>query len=247
MRYFDSKVLDNQQVAEDIFVLRVERNGAEAKAGQFYMLKSWDKELTLMRPISVFKAEKDELWFMYRLVGKGTQCLSLLEKGASIKLLGPCGNGYPCEKLSGKVAVVGGGLGVPPLCETSKQLTQVGVTVDAYLGFRDVLFGVKDFEPWCDSIFVSTEKGEEGYKGFVTDLLKPEGYYCVITCGPEIMMRKVAAMCAEAAVPCYCSLEHRMACGLGACLGCSIRTQNGMKRVCKDGPVFLSTELLWNS
>ena len=142
MRYFDSKVLDNQQVADDIFVLRVERNGAEAKAGQFYMLKSWDKELTLMRPISVFKAEKDELWFMYRLVGKGTQILSLLEKGASIKLLGPCGNGYPCEKLSGKVAVVGGGLGVPPLCETSKQLTHAGVTVDAYLGFRDVLFGV---------------------------------------------------------------------------------------------------------
>ena len=246
MRYFDSVVIENKQVADGIFVLSVERRGADAKAGQFYMLKSWDKELTLMRPISVFKAEENELWFMYRLVGKGTQFLSLLEKGSSIKLLGPCGYGYPCEKLSGKVAVVGGGLGVPPLCETSKQLTQSGVSVDAYLGFRDVLFGVEDFEPWCDSIFITTEKGEEGYKGFVTDLLKPEKYDCVITCGPEIMMRKVASMCIDANIPCYCSLEHRMACGLGACLGCSIRTKNGMKRVCKDGPVFLSTDLLWS-
>lgn len=245
MRYIESSVVDNKRVSEDIYVLRVERNAAEARPGQFYMLKSWNTELTLMRPISIFKAEADTLWFMYRIVGLGTERLSSLQKDAKIKLLGPCGNGYPYEELQGKVAVVGGGVGIPPLCETSKILKANGVAVDAYLGYRDDLFAVEDFEPWCENIFVSTEKGEEGYKGFVTDLLDPAKYDAVLTCGPEVMMRKVAAMCAAVGTTCYCSLEHRMACGIGACLGCSIRTRNGMKRVCKDGPVFNAADLLW--
>lgn len=245
MRYIESSVVDNKRVSEDIYVLRVERNAAEARPGQFYMLKSWNTELTLMRPISIFKAEADTLWFMYRIVGLGTERLSSLQKDAKIKLLGPCGNGYPYEELQGKVAVVGGGVGIPPLCETSKILKANGVAVDAYLGYRDDLFAVEDFEPWCENIFVSTEKGEEGYKGFVTDLLDPAKYDAVLTCGPEVMMRKVAAMCAAEGTTCYCSLEHRMACGIGACLGCSIRTRNGMKRVCKDGPVFNAADLLW--
>lgn len=245
MKYLESKVVDNRRLTDDIYVLRVTHHGDAAQAGQFYMLKSWATELTLMRPISVFKSDNEHLWFMYRTVGQGTKRISLLKKGDRIRLLGPCGNGYPCANIKGKVALVGGGVGVPPLCETAKTLQHNGVAVDAYLGFRDVLFAVEDFEPWCSSIFISTEKGEEGYKGFVTDLLKPEEYDVVLTCGPEVMMRKVAAMCAEKDVTCYCSLENRMACGLGACLGCSIRTRNGMKRVCKDGPVFLSTELNW--
>ena len=129
--------------------------------------------------------------------------------------------------------------------DESYQLGKGKSPVDAYLGYRDEPFAIEDFEPWCTDIFVSTEHGEEGYRGFVTDLLHPEQYDVVITCGPEVMMRKVAAMCAEKDVTCYCSLEHRMACGIGACLGCSIRTKNGMKRVCKDGPVFQSTDLMW--
>ena len=198
-----------------------------------------------MRPISIFKAENDLLFFMYRTIGQGTRRMTELKVGDPIRLLGPCGNGYPCDEIQGKVAVVGGGVGIPPLCETAKTLQKKGNVVDAYLGFRDVLFAVEDFEPWCSDIFISTERGEEGYRGFVTDLLKPEQYDVVLTCGPEVMMRKVAAMCAEKGTTCYCSLEHRMACGIGACLGCSIRTQSGMKRVCKDGPVFRSSELLW--
>lgn len=245
MKYLESKVVDNQRLTDDIYVLCVTYQGDAVQAGQFYMLKSWDTELTLMRPISVFKSDNEHLWFMYRTVGQGTKRMTLLAKGDSIRLLGPCGNGYPCESIKGKVAVVGGGVGIPPLCETAKVLQKNGAEVDAFLGFRDVLFAVEDFEPWCSRIFVSTEKGEEGYRGFVTDLLKPEEYDVVLTCGPEVMMRKVAAMCAEAGVTCYCSLENRMACGIGACLGCSIRTRNGMKRVCKDGPVFLSSELNW--
>ena len=245
MKYLVGEISDNQRITDDILVARVTCGTVEAKAGQFYMLKSWDTEQTLMRPISVFKAEEGCLWFMYRIVGQGTSRMSLLQKGDQIRLLGPCGNGYPCDSLKGRVALVGGGVGIPPLCETAKTLQRNGVTVDAYLGYRDALFALEDFEPWCTDMFISTEHGDEGYKGFITDLLKPELYDAVLTCGPEVMMRKVAAMCAEKDVTCYCSLEHRMACGIGACLGCSIRTKSGMKRVCKDGPVFLSTELMW--
>ena len=245
MKYLESKVVENRRLTDDIFVLKVTYAGDRVRAGQFFMLKSWDTELTLMRPISVFKAEEGYLWFMYRIVGQGTRKIALLKRGGRIRLLGPCGNGYPIEEISGRAAVVGGGVGIPPLCQTAKVLQGNGITVDAYLGFRDVLFAIEDFEPWCTDIFVSTEHGDEGYKGFVTDLLKPEKYDAVLTCGPEVMMRKVAAMCAEAGVTCYCSLEHRMACGIGACLGCSIRTKNGMRRVCKDGPVFRSADLMW--
>lgn len=247
MQYFDSTVIRNDQIMEDIFVLVVERKGASAKAGQFYMLKCWDNELTLMRPISIFKAEKDTLYFMYRVIGKGTRKFSGLKPGEKISLMGALGNGYPDKEMlnlkSNRIALLGGGLGIPPLCETAKEYKAMGYEVDVFLGYRDELFSLEDFEPYCDNIFVSTEKGEEGYKGFITDLLKPEEYGAVFTCGPEIMMRKVAALCAEASVPCWCSMEHRMACGIGACLGCSIKTTQGMKRVCKDGPIFLSIEI----
>ncbi len=245
MKYFESKVIGNERLLDDIFVLCVNREGVDVGAGKFFMIKCWDSELTLMRPISLFRSDDFHLWFMYRVVGKGTRKLSELKKGDTLKLMGPCGNGFPCQEIRGKVAVVGGGVGIPPLCETAKTLMLSGVEVDAYLGYRNELFAEGEFEMWCNNIFISTEKGDEGYRGFVTDLLKPNLYDAVLTCGPEVMMRKVAAMCAETGTACYCSLEHRMACGIGACLGCSIRTKQGMKRVCKDGPVFKSTDLLW--
>ena len=175
MKYFVGEIADNQQITDDIFVIRVLCETVEAKAGQFYMLKSWDTEQTLMRPISVFKAEEGCLRFMYRVIGQGTRRMSLLESGDAIRLLGPCVNGYPVENIKGRVALVGGGVGIPPLCHTAKTLQQQGVTVDAYLGFRDELFAVEDFEPWCTDMFISTEHGDEGYKGFITDLLKPDG------------------------------------------------------------------------
>ncbi len=243
MTYFESTVIANEQIMDDIFVVSVERHGASAAAGQFYMLKCWDGELTLMRPISIFKAEEEVLYFMYRIIGQGTQKLSELKSGDRIQLLGALGTGYPIEQMHGKVALLGGGLGIPPLCQTAKELSAKGVEVDVYLGYRDQLFSIEEFEPYCAHIFISTEKGEEGYRGFITDLLKPAQYDAVFTCGPEIMMRKVANLCKQANTSCWCSMEHRMACGIGACLGCSIRTTEGMKRVCKDGPVFQADTL----
>ena len=243
VKYFQSTVLSNIQITDDIFVMTVLRHGASVSAGQFFMLKCWDQELTLMRPISVFQATEEHLLFMYRIVGQGTRKLAMLQEGNPISLLGGLGNGYPLEQLHGRIAVLGGGVGIPPLSLTARMLQEQGCTVDAYLGYRDQLFALDAFEPYCANIFVSSEQGPEGYRGFITDLLKPESYDAVLTCGPEVMMRKVAQLCAAQQVTCWCSMEHRMACGIGACLGCSIPTSEGMKRVCKDGPIFLSTHL----
>ncbi|MBO7492484.1 MAG: dihydroorotate dehydrogenase electron transfer subunit [Bacteroidales bacterium] len=243
MKYFQSTVQSNIQLTDDIFVMQVLRHEAPVSAGQFFMLKCWDKELTLMRPISVYQATEETLSFMYRVIGEGTRKLATLKEGDSISLLGGLGNGYPLEQLHGRIAVLGGGVGIPPLCLTAQMLQERGCTVDAYLGFRDQLFAIESFEPYCQDIFISSELGPEGYRGYITDLLKAEKYDAVLTCGPEVMMRKVAQICAEKQVTCWCSMEHRMACGIGACLGCSIPTADGMKRVCKDGPIFLSTHL----
>ncbi|MCR4965371.1 MAG: dihydroorotate dehydrogenase electron transfer subunit [Bacteroidales bacterium] len=243
MKYFESTVESNIQITDDIYVMTVLRHEAKASAGQFFMLKCWDKELTLMRPISVYQASEEHLLFMYRLVGEGTRKLAALKNGDSISLLGALGNGYPLDQIHGRIAVVGGGVGIPPLSLTTKMLQAQGETVDAYLGYRDEIFAVEAFEPYCRDIFISSEKGPEGYRGFITDLLKAEQYDAVLTCGPEVMMRKVAQICSEKNVTCWCSMEHRMACGIGACLGCSIPTTEGMRRVCKDGPVFLASHL----
>lgn len=245
MNYFNSIVISNKQITSDIFVLCVENKDIKINPGQFFMLKNWKHELTLMRPISVFKADDETISFMYRVVGQGTQKLTLLKKGDELQLLGPCGNGYPISQISGRVAVVGGGVGIPPLCQTAKILKSADLVVDAYLGYKNEVFANDDFTPYCENVNITTEDGSFGKKGFVTDFLPTDNYDVVITCGPEIMMRKVGEMCVQNNVKCYCSLEHRMACGIGACLGCSIKTNNGMKRVCKDGPVFDYLTLIW--
>lgn len=243
MKYLQTKVLAQQPLTDEIFILEVERRGLPVQAGQFFMLKCWDNELTLMRPISIFKADDVVLHFMYRVVGQGTARLSALNAGDPVMLLGGLGTGFPVNEVTGRVALLGGGLGIPPLCQTARELSARGIAPDVFLGYRDQLFALEAFEDCTHNIFVSSEQGPEGYRGFVTDLLKPDNYDVVFTCGPEIMMRKVAQMCAEKSVPCWCSMEHRMACGIGACLGCSISTRDGMRRVCKDGPVFNSSLL----
>ncbi len=245
MLYTTVKVLSQKKLASDIYQLEVARpDGTEIKPGQFFMLKAWSGELTLMRPISVFKANEASITFMYRKVGQGTERLTHLRKGSSMQIMGALGNGFPVEKIKGKIALVGGGIGIPPLYETARALRSHGAKrVDAYLGYKKELFALDDFAAVADSVFVANEQGKEGYRGFVTDLLHTEQYDYVLTCGPAVMMMKVLRMCREHNVPCYLSMERHMGCGIGACLVCSCKTINGMKRACKDGPVFAGDEI----
>ena len=167
--------------------------------------------------------------------------LAALRQGDTLQLTGPAGNGFALE--GEKVALVGGGIGTAPLLLLCKELCRAGVRPDLYVGFRDASYGMESFVPWCHSIHLATDSGSEGHHGLVTDLLDVTHYDIVLTCGPMVMMRGVAKLCAAAGVPCLASLEKKMACGLGACLGCTCHTKIGPVTVCKDGPVFNAQEV----
>jgi len=238
MQYYTSKIIFQKKIALNIYHLAVAKKSELIEPGQFYMLKAWDGALPLMRPISVYHVENEILHFLYKTVGQGTAKLSTLEKGVEIELLGPLGNGFPCREVTGKIALVGGGIGIPPLFETAKYLTKKGCKVDVFLGYKDELFAFEPFKEVCNAVFIASENGNEGYKGFVTNIFNAKNYNFVFTCGPEIMMMKVKELCDNHNVPVWLSMENRMACGIGACLVCACKTKNGMKRCCKDGPVF---------
>lgn len=239
--YLNANVLKNVKVTSNIFNLTLEGNFS-GKPGQFYMLKGWDNELLLGRPISIHSLNENTLEFLYKAEGKGTKILSYLKEGDSVEIMGPLGNGFDLDKIKGKVAIVAGGIGVAPMRYLLESLKVD--TLDAYLGFRDEVYGVDVIEDKVDNIYIATEDGSKGHKGYVTEIFKPEKYDLVLCCGPEIMMEKIIKMARDKKVPIYVSMEKRMACGVGACLVCTCKTRFGNKRTCKDGPVFNGEDII---
>ena len=245
------RVLRQKAVASDIRRLTVAlpKEGPRPHAGQFYMLRCWGAAETpvLSRPISVHDVDEREgtLTFMYQIKGEGTQKLAHLAWGQTLTLTGPCGNGFDvaAAAAAGRVAVVGGGIGVAPLLLLCRELAAAGCKPELYAGFRDAPYALEDFLPYCAAISVATDSGAVGYHGLVTGILHPEEFDLVLTCGPNVMMQGVYRLCAEKGVPCLASLERKMACGLGACLGCTCHTKVGPKTVCQDGPVFPAQEV----
>ncbi len=245
------RVLRQKAVASDIRRLTVAlpKEGPRPHAGQFYMLRCWSAAETpvLSRPISVHDVDKREgtLTFLYQIKGEGTQKLAHLAWGQTLTLTGPCGNGFDvaAAAAAGRVAVVGGGIGVAPLLLLCRELAAAGCKPELYAGFRDAPYALEDFLPYCAAISVATDSGAVGYHGLVTGILHPEEFDLVLTCGPNVMMQGVYRLCAEKGVPCLASLERKMACGLGACLGCTCHTKVGPKTVCQDGPVFPAQEV----
>lgn len=235
-----AKVLCNEEVAPGVFLLRA-RGEFSARPGQFYMVRAWELDPPLSRPFSVFDLSRDGISFLYAVRGRGTRLLSQLSSGDELTLFGPLGNAW--ERADGRVALVGGGLGIAPLYFTAKAFGEV----DVYLGFRGRPYLVEEFRQVAARLHVASESGEGGKKGFVTDVFSPQGYSACYACGPLDMLKAVAKKCREVGVPLYVSLEERMACGLGACLGCTVFTVRGPKRVCRDGPVFRAEEVLWDA
>ena len=252
-------VLRQSTVAADIRCLTVQWPDASrpAKAGQFFMLRAWAANETpiLSRPISVhdFDAATGALTFLYQVKGEGTQKLAALKEGDTLTVTGPCGNGFDVAAIAraaggknGKIAVVGGGIGTAPLLQLCKELAAAGCKPELYCGFRDEPYGLEAFLPYCAAISIATDSGAVGYHGLVTGILHPEQFAMVLTCGPMVMMRGVYQLCAQSGTPCVASLERKMACGLGACLGCTCETKGGEgKSVCKNGPVFDATEVFF--
>lgn len=227
------KILENKYIGEDMYFMKVEGR-FEAKMGQFYMLRAWDTYPLLSRPISVHDVDENSISFLYKVVGEGTKIFSSLKENDEIKLEGPYGNGY--EKVKGKVALVGGGIGIAPLYLVAKNIEEC----DVYLGFRNESILEEEYRSVCNEVHVAI--GDT----FVTDILDVEKYDYILTCGPTPMMEKLVKMTEGTNTKIMVSLENHMACGVGACLVCTCKTKFGNKKTCKDGPVFWGEDVIFN-
>lgn len=243
LSYNKTKVYRNEHIVSNIYLMEVKCD-ARINPGQFYMLRGWGCEPILPRPISVYDYENGVISFLYMVCGVGTKHLKNLKEDDNIELLGPLGNGFPIEKLTGNIAIIAGGIGIAPMLHTIKNLN--AKNVDVYCGFREKSYGIDKIKEIANNTYIYTETGEEGHKGYCTDNVDVKKYDAVITCGPEIMMKKVAELCNKENVDCYLSTEKHMACGIGACLVCSCKTKDGNKRACKDGPVFLGRDVIFD-
>lgn len=241
--YTVNKILENTEIAEGIYKLSIEGD-FDTIPGQFYMLRAWGLVPLLSRPISIYDKDEASISFLYEVRGEGTKLLSGLKAGDEIELLGPLGNGFDIENIKGKVAVIAGGIGVAPMNYLVKSLKNC--KIDFYAGFRNQPYLMEAFHEHAEHVYLSTESGAFGHKGYVTDMLKPWDYDAVLCCGPEVMMKKVVELCKDRQTPVYISMERHMACGIGACLVCSCKTKKGNERVCKDGPVFSGRDVIWN-
>lgn len=235
-KYEQVKIIENIELTKGIFKMTLGGDYSNDKAGQFYMMRGWGIEPFLSRPLSIHDANSEGIQFLYEVVGVGTKLFSELKRGDSIELLGPLGNGFDTEEISGKVAIVTGGIGIAPMGLLVKQLENC--EIDFYAGFRDKEYSIDYISDYIKDLHLSTDSGAKGHKGFIIEIFDPSGYDYVLCCGPTPMMEKVAKMCNDKGVKSYLSLESSMACGVGACLGCTCETTTGKQRVCKEGPVF---------
>lgn len=243
-------VVRNQEISDGIFDLRVctRQIAGLAVPGQFAMLYCKDGSRLLPRPISICETDASEgiVRLVYRIAGKGTEEFSKLKAGETLTLTGPLGNGFPIKE--GSSLVIGGGIGIPPMLALFQKLPG---EKQAVLGFRDEPFLSEEFKPY-GRVFVATENGSVGTKGTALDAIRVNKLTAdrIYACGPLPMLRAVKEYAAEHRMECYVSLEERMACGIGACLGCvcsssetDAHTNVKNKRVCKEGPVFEAGEV----
>lgn len=238
-------LLSNELIASRVYKMRLRGATDGIRAGQFVDIVVPGQ--FLRRPISVCDVEGDVLTLIYKVVGDGTRKMSQWQAGSTLNVLTGLGNGYNLEKAGERPLLVGGGVGVPPLYYLAKQLRAKGKTVRVILGFntREEVFFEDEFRELGCEVQVTTADGSYGIKGFVTAALPFEGesegsYY--YACGPLPMLR---ALVQAAGTKGEVSMEERMGCGFGICVGCTIETKNGYKRVCKEGPVFSAEEIIW--
>ena len=198
----------------------------------------------LRRPISVCDVSEKDITLIYKVVGKGTLQMSEMQKGRKLDVITGLGNGYDVSLSGDEPVLIGGGVGVPPLYLLCKKLIAQNKKVKVILGFndKDGIFYYDEFKKLGAEVYVTTADGSFGKKGFVTDMLCELDYSFFYTCGPEVMFRAIDKIAKTSG---QYSFEARMGCGFGACMGCSCKTLTGNKRICKDGPVMMREEIIW--
>ena len=250
-----ARVYKQQQIAPGIYDMWITTTLApQAKPGQFISVYTQDKSALLPRPISICETDpaNGRLRIVYRVAGKGTAEFSHYKTGHRIDVLGTLGNGFPLEKAEGKrVFLIGGGIGIPPMLSVAKALKNAA-SVDVIVGYRDKeLFLAEDLSQYAP-LHIATEDGSVGIKGTVMDAIEAERLKAdvIFACGPMPMLRAIKKYAAESGMEAYISLEERMACGVGACLGCVCKTTKvdahshvNNARICTEGPVFEAGEV----
>lgn len=238
------KVLQNVKIAKDVYKMILEGETKDiTNAGQFINIEL--ESLYLRRPISICDYDEKSVTIIYKVVGKGTEIMANLQEGTILDVLTGLGNGFDLNCDGDRPLVIGGGVGTPPMYRLCKELIAQGKKPIVILGFssKDDLFFEDEFKKLGVDVYVSTVDGSVGTKGFVTDVMKDlKDYTYFYACGPMVMLK---AICGLTEISGQVSLEERMGCGFGACMGCTIKTSDGYKRVCKEGPVFRKESLIW--
>ena len=228
------EIQSNEQIAKNVYRMQLGGDTTGILPGQFVNIRVQGQ--FLRRPISVCNITDGVLTIIYKVVGVGTEAMSHLPIGTQLDILTVLGNGYDLSKAGDAPLLVGGGVGVPPMYMLARQLREAGKAVRVILGFntKDEVFYEEEFRALGCDVTVTTVDGSHGVKGFVTNALYgQQSYY--YTCGPLPMIK---ALLQAAGTNGEVSMEERMGCGFGACMGCTIQTTQGPKRVCKEGPVF---------
>ena len=237
-------IIQNEKLTDSVYKMTLKGDVSDiTKPGQFINVKL--DGLFLRRPISVNDVTQDTLTIIYKVVGKGTEQLASMQDGV-LDILTGLGNGYDVDKSGDTPLLIGGGVGVPPLYLLAKQLLSQGKKVTVILGFNKAseVFYKEEFEKLGCAVIVTTVDGSLGVKGFVTDAMGDLEYSHIFTCGPEPMLKSVYRVSKTSG---QFSFEERMGCGFGACMGCSCKTLYGNKRICKDGPVLIKEEIIWEN
>ncbi len=252
-RIEDFKVLENKRIITDFYVLEIE--GADKlpdiKPGQFVQVRvDGSPDTFLRRPISIHDVDykRNTIKLLIQVVGKGTETLARLKPGDSLNIIYPLGNSFGDPVKGDKIILVGGGCGIAPLLYLGKHLKTLGFSPDILLGFRNKerILEHQEYSA-IGNVFITTEDGSVGEKGYVTNhsVLSEIKYDRIYCCGPDSMMKAVAAYSKRNGISCEVSLENLMACGIGACLCCIVDTVKGNLCSCIDGPVFNINDLKW--
>ncbi len=251
MKQIRAKILSNKEISKGRFKISLEAPAisGESSPGQFVMVKCSDKvKPFLRRPFSFHKIDKEGFELLYQVTGEGTALLSKKKEGEQLDLIGPLGTGFQIEEKRDAI-LIAGGIGVAPLYALAKDLKRRGILLKILLGTKTKshILCMEDFKELTQDIEIATEDGSMGNKGLATNLLKPEKKHIIYACGPNAMLRATAKIAKENGALCQVSLEERMGCGTGVCMGCAVETATGYKRACKDGPVFNAGEIIWQS
>ena len=261
MKRIKAEVLSNKEVAPYRFKIRLEAPSVcrQARPGQFVMVKC-SKGMTpfLRRPLSFHRIGKNAFELLYQIIGKGTEALSLRKKGEAVDIIGPLGNGFSAHRTphtAHRAMLIAGGIGVAPLVALAEKLAHSveRIRYSVFIGAqtKSYILCEKEFKKLGAEVHIATEDGSRGHKGLITELLRKElsakryPLNAIYACGPRRMLKEIARIAGSIGTHCEISLEERMACGTGACLGCAVKTVVGYKMACKDGPIFNAGDIIW--